>query len=62
MAEIRSTSGGYALAALFGAVAGGISVIVLTRAIPNMMSRMMPIMMQKMMAQMGGEGCDPEEM
>jgi hypothetical protein len=44
MAEIRSTSGGYALAALFGAVAGGISVLVL------------------MMAQMGGEGCDPEEM
>jgi hypothetical protein len=62
MADTRSTSSGYVLAALFGAVAGGISVLVLTRAIPNILSRIMPTMMQNMMTQMGVEGCDPEDM
>ena len=62
MAESRSTSSGYVITALIGAVAGGISVLVLTRAIPNILSQMMPTMMQNMMTQMGGEGCDPEDM
>lgn len=61
MAETRFSSG-YALAAIIGALAGGAAVLVLTRAIPSMFSRIMPTMMQKMMTRIGGEGCDPEEM
>ena len=61
MADTRPASG-YALAALFGAAAGGIAVLALTRVLPKMFSRIMPTMMQNMMTQMGVEGCDPEEM
>ena len=53
---------GYFLAAALGATIGGIGVAILTRAIPKMMSRMMPSMMENMMKQMGGEGCNPEDM
>ncbi|MCL4534282.1 MAG: hypothetical protein M1370_03875 [Bacteroidetes bacterium] len=49
---------GYLLAVAFGAIGGGFAVALLTRAIPNMMSRMM----QNMMAQMREAGCNPLEM
>ncbi len=56
----------YVLAAALGAVGGGLVVLLATRAIPKMMSRMMSGQMQKMMAQMGAHmkegGCDPAEM
>jgi hypothetical protein len=58
----KSAARGYISAALLGAAAGGVAVVVLTRAIPKMLSRLGPSMMQNMMMQMGGEGCNPEEM
>jgi CheY-specific phosphatase CheX len=61
-----SPNKGYVLVALFGAIAGGIIVMLATKAIPKMMSRMMAEMMsgmqQKMIAQMGEGGCDPRQM
>ena len=62
MNRIKTPSGGYFLAAALEAAAGGIAVVVLTRAVPEMMSRMMASMMKNMMEQMGAEGCNPEEM
>jgi len=44
----------YLVAALFGAIGGGIIVALATRAIPRIMSQMM--------AQMGEGDCDPAEM
>lgn len=58
MDKSRSRIGGYLL---LGATAGAIAVVISSRAIPIMLSRMMPMMMRNMMLQMGGEGCDPEE-
>ncbi len=58
MHTINSRNRGYVIAALLGAIGGGIIVALATRAIPKMMSQMMP----KMMAQMGGGDCDPAEM
>ena len=52
----------YLIAAALGATAGGIGVAIFTRAIPTMMSRMMSNIMGNMMKQMGGKGCNPEEM
>jgi len=49
---------GYILAAVFGILTGGIAVAVLTRTVPEMMSRVMP----KMMVQSFSECCSPEEM
>ena len=61
-----SPNKGYVLAALLGAIGGGIIVMLATKAIPRMMSRMMSEMMsgmqQKMMAHMGEGGCDPRQM
>ena len=62
MNESRAPISGYLLAAALGVTVGGVTVAILTRAIPKMMSRMMPNMMSNMMNQMGGEGCNPEEM
>ena len=55
-------SRGYALAAIFGAIGGGLVVALATKAIPKMMSQMMSGMMRNMMAPMGEGGCDPAEM
>jgi hypothetical protein len=54
----RPTTAGYVLVAALGATAGAIAVVILTRAIPTMVSRMMSGMMERM----AGEGCDPEEL
>lgn len=54
MEKSGSRTGGYLLAAALGAVAGGLAVAIVGKVIPGLMSNMM--------AQMGGEGCDPEEM
>jgi len=48
----------YYLAALLGAIAGGLIVAWATNALPKMTSAMM----QNMKALMGGENCNPVEM
>ena len=50
------------LAAVLGALGGGLVVVIATRAIPKIMSQMMPGMMRNMMAHMGEGGCSPAEM
>ena len=58
MHHIGSHSRRYVLAAVLGAIGGGIVVALATKAVPRMMSGMM----RNMMAQMGEDGCDPAEM
>jgi hypothetical protein len=56
-------SKGYVLlAAALGALVGGAVVVIATRAIPKMMSKMMGGMMQNMTARMREGGCEPAEM
>ena len=62
MNESKTPVVGYLIAAALGATVGGIGVAIFTRAIPKIMSRMIPVMMGNMMQQMGGEGCNPEDM
>ena len=50
------------LAAVLGALGGGLVVAIATQAIPKIMSQMMPAMMKNVMAHMGEEGCNPAEM
>lgn len=50
-----------ALAAVGGAIAGGVFVAFVTRALPKMMSQMMAGMMQTMMARSGKDGCAPAD-
>ena len=54
--------GRFVLAAVLGAIGGGLIVALATKAIPRMMSEMMPRMMQNMMAHMGEGGFNPAEM
>ena len=58
MSNKRSDASGYVIAAVLGAIGGGIIIAFATKAIPRMMSRMM----QNMMDQMKKGGCDPAEM
>jgi hypothetical protein len=53
---------GYLFAAALGVIVGGLAVALGSRAIPTMTSKMMAAMMENMRAEMGGEGCEPEEM
>ncbi len=57
---------GYILAAVVGALGGGIAVTLMTKAIPKLMSQIMAEMMSKMphlmMDHMKREGFDPAEM
>ena len=62
MGRINIPRKGYILAVLLGALGGGIFILLITRAIPKMMSRIMSGMMQNMMAQMKKDGSDPAEM
>lgn len=62
MNQLKPPTGRYILALLFSAIAGGIAVTIITKAVPSMISRMMSGMMEDMMLRMGGEGCNPEEM
>ncbi len=55
---MASRNAGYVLAAVLGAMGGGLLVAVATRAIP----RMMASMMQNRMAQMKAGGGNPAEM
>ncbi len=58
MNNTRSSTMGYALAVLLGAIGGGLLVSIATKAIPRMMSGMM----QNMMIQMRKNGFNPGEM
>jgi hypothetical protein len=58
MCNTSSHNKGYVLAAVLGAIGGGLIVALATRAIPKMMSGMM----RNMMAQMREGGCAPAEM
>ena len=53
---------GYLLAAMIGAVGGGLLVALATKAIPMAMSKMMSGMMLQMMGQIRKNGFDPTEM
>jgi len=58
MNNTRSSTMGYALAVILGAIGGGLLVSIATKAIPRMMSGMM----QNMMIQMRKNGFNPGEM
>ncbi len=60
--DARSQRTGYALALLLGALGGGLFVALATRAVPNMMGRMMSGMTPNMMDQMNEGGGNPSEM
>lgn len=62
MSNVSSPTKGYLLAAVLGAITGGLVVALATKAIPKMMSQTVAGMMQKMMAQAGANGCTPSEM
>lgn len=62
MNNARSPAKDYAIAALLGAVGGGALVAWGTRAVPNMVSRLMSVMKQKMMDHMKEAGINPAEM
>jgi zinc transporter ZupT len=62
MERMRTDNRSHIITALLSAAAGGLTVIVLTNAIPRMMKRMMAGMMENMRLQMGAKGCKPEEM
>jgi hypothetical protein len=49
---MKSHATGYILAGLFGILAGGIGMAIVTRALPKMMTRMMNEMMQRMSERM----------
>jgi hypothetical protein len=53
---------GYVLAAVLGAIGGGLLVALATKAVPRMISKMMSGMMENMMGQMEKSGCNPAEM
>jgi hypothetical protein len=55
---MRNNRQGMVLAAILGAIGGGIFVLLVGEIIPRIMQEMM----RGMMAEMGGEGCDPEDM
>lgn len=66
MRDSNSHLRGYVVAAVLGAISGGLVVAFTMRVIPNLMSgmmnRIMSGMMQNMMSRMQAEGVDPEEM
>jgi hypothetical protein len=62
MVNTRTPARGYALAAILGAVGGGLLVALVTRTVPKMTSALMSGMMQNMMGQMRDCGINPEEM
>ncbi len=62
MKQTISQRSPYLISTLLGAIGGGILVIIATKAIPTMMANMISGMMRKMISQMGGCGCNPQEM
>ena len=51
----------YALVALLGAAAGGLIVVVATRAVPRILCRTMAAMMENMAGRMGEGGGDASD-
>ncbi|CAG0934792.1 hypothetical protein TFLX_03668 [Thermoflexales bacterium] len=62
MQNMNSSRQGYLPAAIAGALIGGLLVLVMTKAIPTMLSQLMRNMMTDMCGQMGECGCNPAEM
>jgi len=60
MAQSASPARKYVVAAGFGALAGGLSVAIATKAVPRVMSGVVADMMEHMMARMGEEGRLPD--
>ncbi len=58
----KSTVWGYVIAALAGALVGGVAVAWATRLVPKIMDKMMADFPHRMMARMQAEGRDPAEM
>ena len=58
MLNTDSHAKGYILAAILGAMGGGLVVALATQAVPKMMAAMM----RTMMAQVRESGCDPGDM
>lgn len=56
--EMRNNRQGLVLAAILGAIGGGFFILLVGEIFPRIMREMM----RGMMAEMGGEGCDPEDM
>lgn len=56
-----SQSKRYLLAALLGALGGGLVVALATRAVPRMASQIMAGRMRDLCAEMGEDGCDPAQ-
>lgn len=59
--DVHYNRKGVLLAALLGAVGGGLAVALVARALPRMMAACMPAEMQEMMAEMRAAGHDPAE-
>jgi hypothetical protein len=62
MSNVSSPTKGYLLAAVLGAITGGLVMALATKAIPRMMFQTMAGVMQRMMAQVEASGCTPSEM
>jgi tetrahydromethanopterin S-methyltransferase subunit D len=62
MNDSTSSLKSYLLAGLIGAALGGISVAIISRALPSMLSRIFSGMMANMMSQMCEGGFDPGEL
>ncbi len=62
MSDQNSTNQKLILSAALGALAGGIGVLLATRAIPKMMAQMRQGMILGMMEKMKECGCTPSEM
>jgi hypothetical protein len=61
MAAANAHKGGYILAALLGAAAGGVIVAVITKALPRMAAQMTSGMMRNMTSKMKEFGFNPAE-
>ena len=61
MEKVGSDRGRLVLAALLGAVGGGLAVAIATRALPRLIGSIMSHMMQNRSSQMGEGGCSPAD-
>jgi hypothetical protein len=62
MQGAKGNTRGYLLAVAVGAIGGGLTVLIASRAVPRIMGPAMAGMMRQMMSSMGEEGCSPADM